>query len=80
MLRDRGYRWLVASNFGYAMTSAALNVAIPVYVVEMLGLPGWVSAAVFVINTLMIGVGQGRGRAADDRRRPRRGSWRSAPC
>ena len=59
MLRDRGYRWLVASNFGYAMTSAALNVAIPVYVVEMLGLPGWVSAAVFVINTLMIGVGQG---------------------
>ena len=41
------------------MTSAALNVAIPVYVVEMLGLPGWVSAAVFVINTLMIGVGQG---------------------
>jgi len=59
VLRDRGYRWLVASNFGYAMTSAALNVAIPVYVVRMLGLPGWVSAAVFVINTLMIGVGQG---------------------
>jgi len=59
VLRDRGYRWLVASNFGYAMTSAALNVAIPVYVVEMLGLPGWVSAAVFVINTLMIGIGQG---------------------
>jgi hypothetical protein len=41
------------------MASAALNVAIPVYVVEMLGLPGWVSATVFVINTLMIGVGQG---------------------
>jgi MFS family permease len=59
VLRDRGYRWLVVSNLGYAMTSAALNVAIPVYVVEMLGLPGWVSAAVFVINTLMIGVGQG---------------------
>ena len=59
VLRDRGYRWLVASNFGFAMTSAALNVAIPVYVVEMLGLPGWVTASVFVINTLMIGVGQG---------------------
>jgi MFS family permease len=59
VLRDRGYRWLVASNFCYAMVSAALNVAIPVYVVEMLGLPGWVSAAVFVINTLLIGVGQG---------------------
>ena len=59
VLRDRGYRWLIASNLGYALTSAALNIAIPVYVVEMLGLPGWVSAAVFVINTLMIGVGQG---------------------
>jgi MFS family permease len=59
VLRDRGYRWLVASNLGYAMTAAVLNVAIPVYVVEMLGLPGWVSAAVFVINTVLIGVGQG---------------------
>ncbi len=59
VLRDRGYRWLVASNFCYAMASAVLNVAIPVYVVEMLGLPGWVSATVFVINTLLIGVGQG---------------------
>ncbi len=59
VLRDRGYRWLVASNLCYALTSAALNVAIPVYVVEMLGLPGWVSAAVFVINTVMIGLGQG---------------------
>jgi hypothetical protein len=59
VLRDQGYRWLVLSNFGYAMTSAALNVAIPVYVIEMLGLPGWVSGAVFVINTVMIGVGQG---------------------
>jgi len=59
VLRDRGYRWFLASNFCYAMTSSALNVAIPVYVVEMLDLPGWVAASVFVINTLMIGVGQG---------------------
>jgi MFS family permease len=59
VLRDRGYAWLVATNFTYAMASAALNVAIPVYVVRMLGLPGWVSATVFVINTLLIGVGQG---------------------
>lgn len=59
VLRDRGYRWLIGSNFGYAMTGMVLNVAIPVYVVDMLGLPGWVSGAVFVINTVMIGVGQG---------------------
>jgi MFS family permease len=59
VLRDRGYRWLIGSNFGYAMTGMALNVAMPVYVVDMLGLPGWVSGGVFVINTVMIGVGQG---------------------
>ena len=83
VLRDRGYRWLVASNFGYAMTSAALNVAIPVYVVEMLGLPGWVSAAVFVDQHPDDRRRPGRGRAADDRRgpcadrRPRRRAHRS---
>ncbi|HEY6933431.1 MAG TPA: MFS transporter, partial [Marmoricola sp.] len=37
----------------------ALNVAMPVYIVDMLGLPGWVSGGVFVINTVLIGVGQG---------------------
>lgn len=59
VLRDRGYRWLVGSNFGYAMTAMALNVAMPVYIVETLALPGWVTGAVFVINTVLIGVGQG---------------------
>lgn len=59
VLRDRGYRWLLGSNFGYAMTGMALNIAMPVYIVRMLGLPGWVSGGVFVINTVLIGVGQG---------------------
>jgi MFS family permease len=59
VLRDRGYRWLVASNFAYASTCMALNVMMPVYIVEVLHLPGWVSGAVFVINTVMIGVAQG---------------------
>ena len=36
-----------------------LNVAMPVYFVDLLGLPGWVPGTVFVINTVMIGVGQG---------------------
>lgn len=59
VLRDRGYRWVLGANLGYAMMCMALNVAIPVYLVHMLGLPGWTSGAVFVINTVMIGVGQG---------------------
>jgi MFS family permease len=31
----------------------------PVYFVVTLGLPGWVPGTVFVINTVMIGIGQG---------------------
>ena len=57
--RDPGYRWLVGANFGYAMGCLALNVVMPVYIVHTLHLSGWVSGAVYVINTVLIGVGQG---------------------
>lgn len=59
VIHDPGYRWLVGANFGYAMGCLALNVVMPVYIVRLLGLPGWVSGAVYVINTVLIGVGQG---------------------
>ncbi len=59
VLRDRGYRWLVLAVFGYALTEMTLNVAMPVYFADLLGLPAWVPGAVFVINTVMIGLGQG---------------------
>ena len=45
--------------FFYALAETTLNVAMPVYFVVTLGLPGWVPGTVFVINTVMIGVGQG---------------------
>jgi MFS family permease len=56
---DRGYRWLIVVIFCYALAETTLNVAMPVYFVTSLGLPGWVPGIVFVINTVMIGVGQG---------------------
>jgi MFS family permease len=56
---DRGYRTLIAVIFCYAMTTMTLNVSMPVYFVSSLGLPGWVPGIVFVVNTVMIGVGQG---------------------
>ncbi|MGI8524277.1 MAG: MFS transporter [Nocardioides sp.] len=59
VLRDRGYRWIVLVTFGYALTEMTLNISMPVYFVKTIGLPGWVPGAVFVINTVMIGVGQG---------------------
>jgi MFS family permease len=56
---DRGYRVLIAVIFCYALAETTLNVAMPVYFIDTLSLPGWVPGAVFVINTVMIGVGQG---------------------
>jgi MFS family permease len=56
---DRGYRTLIAVVFCYAMATMTLNVSMPVYFVDTLGLPGWLPGTVFVINTVLIGVGQG---------------------
>jgi MFS family permease len=56
---DRGYRVLIVVIFCYALVETTLNVTMPVYFVDTLGLPGWVPGTVFVINTVMIGVGQG---------------------
>ncbi|WP_191908003.1 MFS transporter [Nocardioides cynanchi] len=56
---DRGYRALLAVILCYALAEMTLNVAMPVYFVDTVGLPGWVPGTVFVINTVMIGVGQG---------------------
>jgi MFS family permease len=59
VLRDRAYLLFVATNFTYATSAMALSIALPVYVTTSLGLPGWVAGAVFTINTVMIGLGQG---------------------
>jgi MFS family permease len=56
---DRGYRTLLGVILCYALAEMTLNVAMPVYFVDTVGLPGWLPGAVFVINTVMIGVGQG---------------------
>lgn len=56
---DRGYRLLVVVIFLYALTEMTLNVTMPVYFADLLGLPGWVPGIVFVVNTVMIGLGQG---------------------
>jgi MFS family permease len=56
---DRGYRCLLGVILCYALAEMTLNVAMPVYFVDTVGLPGWVPGVVFVINTVMIGVGQG---------------------
>src|SRR5262245_18224681 len=56
---DPANRFLVAVVFCFVLAQMALNLAMPVYFLDTLSLPGWVPGAVFVINTVMIGLGQG---------------------
>ena len=59
VLADAHYRLLVLNQLGYSLSMMVLNFAIPVYAVTMLGLPGWLTGAVFTLNTVMVGFGQG---------------------
>ena len=59
VLRDRPYRVLWLVQFCYSTAMMVLNFAMPVYAVTVLGLPGWVTGAVFTVNTVMVGFGQG---------------------
>ena len=59
VLRDRPYRMLWLVQFTYSTAMMVLNFAMPIYAVAVLGLPGWVTGAVFTINTVMVGFGQG---------------------
>ncbi|WP_157063417.1 MFS transporter [Luteipulveratus mongoliensis] len=58
-LRDKPFRILVLGNLVYALCSMALNIAMPVYASEILELPGWVTGAIFTVNTVLVGFGQG---------------------
>lgn len=59
VLADRPYRVLFLGQLAYSTSMMALNFAMPVYATEVLGLAGWVTGAVFTINTVMVGFGQG---------------------
>jgi MFS family permease len=59
VLRDRPYRLLWAAQLAYSTAMMVLNFAMPVYATTVLGLSGWVTGAVFTINTVMVGLGQG---------------------
>jgi MFS family permease len=59
VLRDRPYRLLWATQLTFSTAMMVLNFAMPVYAVTVLGLGGWVTGAVFTINTVMVGFGQG---------------------
>ena len=59
VLRDRPYRLLWVTQLAFSTSMMVLNFAMPVYATTVLGLPGWVTGAVFTLNTVMVGFGQG---------------------
>ena len=59
VLRDRPYRLLWCVQLVFSMSMMVLNFAMPIYATTVLGLPGWVTGAVFTLNTIMVGLGQG---------------------
>jgi MFS family permease len=59
VLRDRPYRVLWLTQLAFSLSMMVLNFAMPVYATTVLGLPGWVTGAVFTLNTIMVGLGQG---------------------
>jgi MFS family permease len=59
VLRDRPYRLLWVAQLTFSTSMMVLNFALPVYATTVLGLPGWVTGAVFTLNTVMVGFGQG---------------------
>lgn len=59
VLADGPYRLLVLAQVGYSMPMMILNIALPVYAVTVLGLPGWITGVVFTVNCVMVGLGQG---------------------
>jgi MFS family permease len=59
VLRDRAYLRLVLGQLTYAAGVMVLNYALPVYAAETLDLPGWVVGAIFTLNTVLVGLGQG---------------------
>lgn len=72
VVRDRSYLRLVLAQYGYVLGVMVLNFALPVYAAETAGLPGWTVGAIFTLNTVMVGLGQGLAvRAMVGRRRSR---------
>ena len=59
VLRDRPYRLLWFCQLTFSMAMMVLNFALPVYATTVLGLSGWVTGALFTINTVIVGFGQG---------------------
>lgn len=58
VLADRPYLGLALTNVAYATAALSLTVAMPVYAVQRLGLPGWLPGTAFTVNCVLVALAQ----------------------
>jgi MFS family permease len=57
LLRDRPFVAFMVASTIYALCCMVITIALPIYVVEVLELSGWVVGALFALNTAMLALG-----------------------
>lgn len=57
LLRDRPFVAFMAASTIYSLCCTVITIALPIYIVEVLKLSGWVVGALFALNTAMLALG-----------------------
>jgi MFS family permease len=58
LLADRRFLGVVVANYGFALCSVFLAIAVPVYVVDATSAPKWVVGPLLAVSTAVLAVGQ----------------------
>ena len=57
LLRDRPFAGFMIASTIYALCCMVITIALPIYIVEVLKLSGWIVGALFALNTAMLALG-----------------------
>lgn len=57
LLRDRPFVGFMAASTIYSLCCMVITIALPIYIVEVLELSGWVVGALFALNTAVLALG-----------------------
>lgn len=58
VLADRPYCWIVASNLVFGIARTMILVGFPVYAIQVLGTPAWLTGVLYAVYTALLAVAQ----------------------
>jgi MFS family permease len=58
VLTDRPFCWIVASNLAFGIARTMILVGFPVYAIQVLGAPAWLTGVIYAVYTALLAVGQ----------------------